>query len=94
MRPDFLFFAEHDGAIVADIIDPHGVHLADALPKLQGLAVYAETHKQTYRRIVAVAEVGGKLRMLDMTRAEVRAAVAAATHVNDLYARALGNDYG
>lgn len=94
MRPDFIFLSEHDGEIVADIIDPHGVHLADALPKLQGLAAYAVAHERTYRRIAAVAEVGGKLRVLDMTRAEVRAAVAAATHVNDLYAGALGNDYG
>jgi type III restriction enzyme len=93
MRPDFIFFSEHDGAIVADLIDPHGVHLADALPKLKGLADYAATHEQTYRRIVAVAEVGGKLRMLDMTRAEVRAAVAAATNAHDLYSGALGNDY-
>jgi len=94
MRPDFIFFSEHDGEIVADIIDPHGVHLADALPKLQGLAAYAAAHEKTYRRIVAVAEVGGSLRMLDMTRTEVRAAVAAATNVNDLYVGALGSDYG
>lgn len=94
MRPDFIFFSEHDGAIVADIIDPHGVHLADALPKLQGLAAYAAAHEKTYRRIAAVAEVGGRLRMLDMTRAEVRAAVAAATNADDLYAGPLGNDYG
>jgi len=92
MRPDFIFFSEHDGAIVADLIDPHGVHLADALPKLQGLAVYAATHERSYRRIVAVAEVGGKLRMLDMTRAEVRAAVAAASNAHDLYAGVLGSD--
>jgi len=94
MRPDFLFFSTlADGSVVADIVDPHGTHLANALPMLQGLAHYAMTHPQAFRRIEAIAEVGGRLRMLDMTRAEVRAAVAAATHVNDLYAGALGNDY-
>jgi len=37
IRPDFLFFAElRDGSVVADIVDPHGFHLSDALPKLQG----------------------------------------------------------
>jgi len=76
MHPDFLSFAESpDGSIAVDIIDPHGHHLADALPKLQGLACYAQTHGQHYRRIEAIAEVRGKLRVLDMTRSAVRQAV-------------------
>src|SRR3954447_5205920 len=33
----------------------------DALPKLQGVARYAETHPDAFRRIEAVAEVGDKL---------------------------------
>lgn len=93
MRPDFVFFAEENGAIVADIIDPHGFHLADALPKLQGLAHYAETHSQTYRRIEAVAETGGKLRVLDLTRADVRQAVIGATSAEALYKGAAAGDY-
>jgi hypothetical protein len=32
VRPDFIFFTEQDGKIVADITDPHGFNLADALP--------------------------------------------------------------
>lgn len=45
LRPDFIFFAtKAGGAVVADIVDPHGLHLADALPKLQGLASYAKSH--------------------------------------------------
>jgi type III restriction enzyme len=72
VRPDFIFFAEKDGKIVADMIDPHGFHLADALPKLKGLARYAETHSKIYHRIEAVAEAGGKLRVLDLTRLDVR----------------------
>lgn len=36
LRPDFIFFAKQtDGTIAADIVDPHGHHLADALPKLK-----------------------------------------------------------
>ena len=57
-----------DGTVVADIVDPHGLHLADALPKLQGLALYAETHAKAYRRIESVAEAMGKLRVLDLIR--------------------------
>lgn len=46
VRPDFIFFSElPDGTIVADIVDPHGIHLSDALTKLKGLARYAEAKK-------------------------------------------------
>lgn len=93
VRPDFLFFAEQDGEIVADIIDPHGHHFADALPKLQGLARYAETHGAFYRRIEAVAESGGGLRVLDLTSADVRQAVLEATSAEALYKGAVAGDY-
>lgn len=93
VRPDFIFFAEQGGEVVADIIDPHSFHLADALPKLQGLARYAETHSQIYRRIEAVAETGGKLRVLDLTRANVRQAVMEATSAEALYNGAVAGDY-
>ena len=93
VRPDFIFFAEQNGQIVVDIVDPHGFHLADALPKLQGLARYAESHSQTYRRIEAVAETGGKLRVLDLTRVDVRQAVMQAKTVEALYKSAIAGDY-
>jgi len=93
VRPDFVFFAEQDGEVVADIIDPHGFHLADALPKLRGLADYAESHPETYRRIEAVAETGGKLRVLDLTREDVRKAVRGAGSAEGLYRSAEANDY-
>ena len=93
VRPDFITLAEVNGEIVADIIDPHGFHLADALPKLQGLAHYAETHSQIYRRIEAVAETSGKLRVLDLTRADVRQAVMEAKSAEALYVSALAGDY-
>jgi hypothetical protein len=94
VRPDFIFFATlEDGSVVADIVDPHGIHLADALPKLQGLALYAEVHAKAYRRIASVAEVKGKLRILDLTREDVRKAVAGATDAKNLYESSLASDY-
>lgn len=93
VRPDFIFFAKQGGEVVVDIIDPHGFHLADALPKLQGLARYAENHPQNYRRIEAVAETGGMLRVLDLTRADVRKAVTEATSAEALYRGAVAGDY-
>ena len=94
VRPDFVFFAEHDGKVVADLVDPHGLHLADALPKLQGLAVYAETHGSAYRRIESVAEGAGKLRVLDLTRGDVRQAIKNASSAKGLYEGPLASDYG
>jgi len=33
VRPDFIFFGtDHTGQVVADLVDPHGHHLSDALP--------------------------------------------------------------
>jgi hypothetical protein len=93
VRPDFIFFAEQDGEIVADIVDPHGFHLADALPKLKGLARYAETHGHIYRRIEAVAKSGDKLRVLDLTRADVRQAIIGAESAEAIYTSAVAGDY-
>lgn len=72
---------------------PHGIQFADALAKLQGLALYAEAHRHIYRRIEAVAEVDGKLRMLDLMRADVRNATAIAKSIKALYQGILARDY-
>jgi len=95
VRPDFLFFCESaDGSVAVDIVDPHGTHLADALPKLRGLARYAETHPGVYRRIESVAQAGGRLRVLDLMREDVRKAIAAAKDdAASLYGGALASDY-
>lgn len=86
VRPDFIFFFENkDKSIAVDIIDPHGYHLSDSLPKLVGLAKYAKTHKAIYRRIEAVAEINGKLKVLDLTDEKVRSAVNEAKSAKSLY---------
>jgi hypothetical protein len=93
LRPDFIFFAEQGGQVVADIVDPHGLHLADAFAKLQGLAIYAENHTGAYRRVESVAEVTGKLRVIDLTKSEVRQAITAATEAAGLFSSPLADDY-
>ncbi|AWI84273.1 type III restriction endonuclease subunit R [Alloyangia pacifica] len=76
MRPDFIFFTRsEEGAVQSNIIDPHGQHLADSLPKLVGLANYAESRGSHYARIEAVAKVGDIFRLLDLKDAGVRAAI-------------------
>lgn len=95
LRPDFIFFAEQDDQVVADIVDPHGLHLADALPKLQGLAVFAKNHASAYFRIESVAEIKdkGRLRALDMKNSDVQKAVAEATDAASLFSSHLARDY-
>lgn len=94
VRPDFIFMAEaDDGALVADLVDPHGLHLADALSKLRGLAQYAATHTGAFRRIESVAEAHGRLRVLDLKNATVRDAIAQAEDAASLFRGALASDY-
>jgi len=94
MRPDFIFFAKQkDGGIVADIVDPHGHHLGDALVKLRGLAAYAAENSEIFRRVESIAEVDKKLRVLDLKREDVRKALDIATDIAALYRSDLGNDY-
>lgn len=94
VRPDFVFFARQpNGTVVADIIDPHGHHLADALPKLKGLARYAEANGALFRRIEAIAEIGGSYKVLDLCEATVRAAIFSATSTKVLFEGSIAADY-
>lgn len=94
VRPDFIFMATaDDGSLVADLVDPHSLHLSDALPKLRGLAQYAETHPGAFRRIESVAEALGRLRVLDLKRADVRQAIAQADDAASLFKGSLAADY-
>jgi type III restriction enzyme len=94
VRPDFIFFSTlKDGKVVADIVDPHGLQFDEALPKLQGLALYAAAHANAYRRIESVVEIKGKLRVLDLTREDVRKAIASAKDAASLFVSLLASDY-
>ena len=94
MCPDFVFFAETNGKIEASIVDPHGTHLSDALPKLRGLADFAEEFGQEFHRIEAVAQVDDEtLRVLDLKDSEVRNTIQVADDPRALYLSAAANDY-
>jgi hypothetical protein len=94
VRPDFVFFVQQDdGTAVADIVDPHGIQFGDAMPKLKGLAQYAERFGDQYRRIEAVAKIGDKFRVLDLKEAATRASVSTATTIKALYESADAFDY-
>ncbi|PKR89734.1 type III restriction endonuclease subunit R [Pleomorphomonas diazotrophica] len=94
LRPDFVFFSQQsDGTVVADIVDPHGIQLNDAVPKLRGLAQYAAKYGSHYRRIEAVAKIGDKFRVLDLMEEKTRKAIGSASSVKELYESAVGSDY-
>jgi len=77
VRPDFLFFhAKADGSVGVSIVDPHGHHLADAIPKLRGLAIYAQQYGHQFTRIDAVTKIDGRLYVLDLLKESVRDAIA------------------
>ena len=76
MYPDFIFFHNAGGEIRPSIVDPHGFHLADAAPKLRGLADYAAHHSDSYDRIDAVVEIDKKLLALDLRSETVRDAIS------------------
>lgn len=94
MHPDFIFFHEVDGKIVASILDPHGHHLDDALMKLKALATFAANFGEAFHRIEAFAEVDGQMKVLDMkdlaTREDVLVANQAAI---DIYRSLIAVDY-
>jgi len=93
MCPDFVFFGLVDGEVRPSIIDPHGTHLGDALPKLRGLAAYAEEYGDLFHRIEAVAVTEAGIRVLDLTEQRVRDAVRAAEDALTLYDSPVACDY-
>jgi type III restriction enzyme len=95
MHPDFVFFHEVGGKIVASILDPHGHHLDDALMKLKALAKFARDHGQAFHRIEALTEVDGKMKVIDLKVDDVRDTVLVANqNAVDLYRSPIAVDYG
>ncbi|WP_424115739.1 DEAD/DEAH box helicase [Rothia mucilaginosa] len=94
LRPDFIFFGtNHDGSVAVDLVDPHGHHLSDALPKLRGLADFAERFANDFRRVESVAETGGVLRVLDLTKPHVREEIRVAQSAKALYESEVASNY-
>ena len=86
MCPDFLFFHGDSQDLKVSIVDPHGHHLADALPKLRGLAKFAVQHGDAFHRIESVARVkDDTLRVLDLSDPNIREAIEAAEDTEALY---------
>jgi type III restriction enzyme len=57
------------------------------------LAKYAEEHAGHYRRMESISEAGGKLRVLDLTKADVLLAINESKSAKSLYESTLARDY-
>jgi len=94
LRPDFIFFNQGPEGIQASIVDPHGQHLADSLPKLHGLRDYVERHGDNFDRVQAVAKTeSGEFRSLDIKDADTRAAITIATSAKSLFEGPVSKPY-
>ena len=94
MCPDFLFFHGDRENMKVSIVDPHGHHLADALPKLRGLAEFTATHGEPFHRVESVARMqDGTLRVLDLTDPDIRETIQEAEDTQALYLGVGADDY-
>ena len=94
MCSDFVFFHGAGDEVKVSIVDPHGHHLADALPKLRGLSDFAEEYGAQFHRIEAVARMeDGTLRALNLQEKSVRNAIEGASDAKALYAGKAATDY-
>jgi hypothetical protein len=94
MCPDFVFFHGDDSDTKVSIVDPHGFHLADALPKLRGLCAFAEQFGDELHRIEGVSKMkDGTLRVLDLKAPAVRDAIRSATDAETLYLSNAASNY-
>ncbi len=73
---DFVFVHQVAGELRASLIDPHGTHLADAVPKLKGLSEYAAKHSADYHRLQSIALVDDTYLMLNHKDPAIRTAIA------------------
>ncbi len=86
MCPDFIFFHGNAEEVHVSIADPHGHHLADALPKINALAELAAACSDVFHRVEAIAaDDGGGLRVIDLKSPHIRQEIAVSEDIWQLY---------
>lgn len=87
LHPDFIFFERVGDSEMPAVIDPHGIHLADTMPKLKGIARYVEDFGEMFSRYWFVSDYKGQATYLDMKDAETRAVIGTAPDVYECFAK-------
>ena len=86
LYPDFIFFEKVGGLEMPAVVDPHGLHLADTMPKLRGIARYVEDFGAFFSRFWFVSDYNGQACYLDMKDAGTRAVIASAGDAHSCFA--------
>ena len=85
LHPDFIFFEKVGDTEMPAIVDPHGLHLADSLPKLRGVTRYVEDFGDTYSRYWVVSDYKGQATYIDMKDPETRDTVMKASDAYECF---------
>lgn len=73
LYPDLVVFRKEKRKIVADILDPHGTQLDDAVEKAKGMAAYARKHGNDFGHIeLIILNDKEQLRCLDLNEETIR----------------------
>lgn len=99
VRPDFIFFVRtNDGIIKPAIVDPHGAHLSDTIPKLQGYVEYLRDYPDMFAFVYMVSSVGNnsELRFLNLLDEETQKMIMnpGQQSAEELFAGELSQHYG
>ena len=99
LRPDFIFFVrDENGEICPSIVDPHGTHLSDTVPKLRGYIDYVREFPGIFKQVVSVGALpSGEYRSLNLLRLDVQDAILSfdgATSEELYLDKAISNRYG
>ena len=87
LHPDFIFFEKVGDREMPAVVDPHGLHLADTMPKLKGIARYVEDFGESFSRYWFVSDYKGQATYLDMKDAETRAVIDTASDAYECFAK-------
>ena len=87
LHPDFIFFEKVGDREMPAVVDPHGLHLADTMPKLKGIARYVEDFGESFSRYWFVSDYKGQATYLDMKDAETRAVISTASDAYECFAK-------
>ena len=87
LHPDFIFFEKVGDREMPAIVDPHGLHLADTMPKLKGIARYVEDFGESFSRYWFVSDYKGQATYLDIKDAETRSVISTASDAYECFAK-------
>ena len=87
LHPDFIFFEKVNGKIMPAVVDPHGLHLADMLPKLKGVVRYIEEFGDTYSRYWVVSDYKEQATYLDLKDPKTREVIMSAADAYECFER-------